>query len=144
MVRPRGHVGFARKRCGRPHCTLLCFFSQTHIALRERTHTYTHTHTQSRVTDLLFSGFTLWRFNLLVSGLSVHFWVQITLFLFSQDTRVLRYQRPGCRYSRTYLELLVVQIDNSNIKCLTSKKDKQLICDGQYWLICSHYIPQKS
>lgn len=42
--RPQGHVGAARKRCGRPRCTILWFFLR-HTSL-ERTHSHTHTHSQ--------------------------------------------------------------------------------------------------
>lgn len=76
-------LSFRRKETSGPCCvckkevwpptlhSIVFPLSNTHHITGKDTHTQAGT--LCKVTDLLFSSFTLGRFNLLVSGLSVHF-----------------------------------------------------------------------
>lgn len=77
-----------KKKVWQPTLHFIVFLSQAHITSPERTHTRALS-----VTDLLFSGFTLWRFNLLIRAVFAFPCIQIALFL-SRDTRFLQHQRP--------------------------------------------------
>lgn len=85
-----------KKEVWPPTLHFIVFLSQAHITSLERTHTHAHT---LSVTDLLFSGFTLWRFNLDIRAVLAFPCVRITLFLLLRDTRFLQCQRPWWRSS---------------------------------------------
>lgn len=140
-----------KKEVWPPTLHFIVFLSQAHITSLERTHTRAHAHTLS-VTDLLFSGFTLWRFNLDIRAVLAFPCVQITLFLLSRDTRFLQCQRPWWRSSPEHWTCFIFfQLFKATVSCNMKHVTSKLVKEDEIiklwslrWLICPHHLPQEA